>query len=159
MKDALRKQLVRAHLRHLVVLGGIDFSFNEDSQERWTPHWQPHWQLAVEGCSSEEFIKALKAWYSKDPKDKACPKPIYTDEIDNPIEQLSYLVKPFFERRVSYTDKDGKSDAKDWPLKPKQLREIAVFMDRFDMTDRLFMQNVRRYGPKLVRQKKTKSTK
>jgi hypothetical protein len=86
------------------------------------------------------------------PKDKACPKPIFTDEIDNPIEQLSYLMKPFFSRRVTYKNRKGKSATRDCKLKSAQQLEIAVFMDRWAMTDRLFMQNVRRYGGKLVRQ-------
>ena len=147
MKDRLRKQLVRRGLGHVAVIGSIDFSFNEDAEHRWSSHWQPHWQLAVTGCSERDLIGALKAHF---PADDAAPRPIYTSAIQDPIEQLSYLLKPFFSRRVSYIDDQGQANTRNAPLKPQQLTEIAVFMAQYEMTDRLFLQNVRRYGARLV---------
>lgn len=52
----------------------------------------------------------------------------------------------FGRTRISYVNDHGQADTRKCSLKPAQAREIAVFMDQQEMTDRLFLQNVRRYG-------------
>jgi hypothetical protein len=147
IKDAFRKQLVRGGLSDVTVLGGVDFSFNVDSASRWQPHWQPHIQIVATGCSPAKFLSRIRDNY---PTDGITSRPVWTSEVQNPVSTISYLLKPYFSRRVSYTDDHGQANTRKCGLKPAQLREIAVFMDRHEITDRLILQNLRRYGGELI---------
>lgn len=146
MKDSLRKQLVRAKLSHIAAIGAIDFTFNEHSYDRWPAHWQPHFHLAVEGCTGEQWKHALARYF---PADAACSKPIQTAPIKDPMEQLSYLMKAYFVRRVSYVDDQRRLNTRITGLKRDQLVEVSTFIASFKVTDRIFMRNVRLQGYQL----------
>src|SRR5665213_1756655 len=135
---------------HTTVIGGIDFSFNVHDQNQLSPHWQPHFQFVIEGCTESQLKDALRRHY---PKANSIPKPLKIETVrdDDEVNVFSYLVKPFFERRISYVNHDGQAGTRKISLKPPELREITAFMSRYEITDRLIMQNVRRYGDKLVR--------
>src|SRR3954447_15142132 len=55
------------------------------------------------------------------------PRPLVIKPVQDPARPFSYCVKPFCERRVSYTGADGKRRLRHLALKSPQLRELALF--------------------------------
>ena len=149
LKRQARRHIERAGLSDVVGIGGIDFSFNEHSDKRWEPHWQAHLYLILQGAPAAQIKKALAAFY---PVTVSVPRPLKARRVDTPAGAFSYAMKAIFDRRVSYVDgnRNGNDNTKDYPLRPAQLRELVVFLDRHQPTDRLFLRNVRRRGAELV---------
>ena len=148
IKDLLRQQINRVGLGHLVAVGGVDMSFNEHADNIWPPHWQAHFHIAIQGARDEDFGDRVDRFY---PADKVCLRPIVVDPVRNAEKQLSYLAKPYFARRVSFITSAGVRNARDYPLKDYQLREITLFLSKSDMMDRIFLFNCRRYGSSVNR--------
>ncbi|HYG87969.1 MAG TPA: hypothetical protein VD978_17065, partial [Azospirillum sp.] len=59
--DQYRKRLRRAGFEDLVIVGGVDFSFNTDSLGRWGDHWCAHLYILVGGIGDcREFrVRAI----------------------------------------------------------------------------------------------------
>lgn len=136
------------------VIGGVDVSFNEDARGIVAPHWQVHVAFAVLGAGSDaaarkQLVKAIGAGFDLEPTAK---EPLKVQQLKNPAEQLSYLLKALFLRRVSIIDKRGHRNTLPNPpgLKRPQLVELSEWLATHALTDRLILYRARRVGIKIV---------
>lgn len=140
-----------AGLGDLVIIGGIDFSFNVDSTGRWSDHWCPHFALLVLGATR----KTVKAALSKRFRASVCvPRPVKTKTINDPLGLVTYLIKSVYFRRSSYLAANERYNARRLPLKAAQEHELTLFLDQFQPVDRLFLQKIRIKGAGLVKESK-----
>jgi len=152
-KDWLLDKLKDAGLGGLAVVGGIDFSFNVDAEERWRDHWRPHFALLVLGKSKEEVKAALEPHLHAT---AAVPRPIKTVDASKPLKLITYLMKSIYLRRSSYLANNGRYNTRNLPLKAAQEHELTLYLDQHQPTDRLFLQNIRIRGAELVVMSKSK---
>jgi hypothetical protein len=66
-----------------VALGGIDFSFNEDHEQKHLPFWSPHFYLITSTKHKKTLSKKLCKLFSK------------TEEIPRPVQITSFKNKAF----------------------------------------------------------------
>lgn len=137
----------------LPVYGGIDISFNEDARTGEPGHYQVHLAFAILGhANSKEAHADLKRRIEKAfDLEPTVARPVRMDPIRDPMRQLSYLYKATFFRRVSIIGRGGRADTKLYPLKPQHLAEIALWLERGSMTDRLVLYGLRRRGTRIIR--------
>lgn len=134
------------------VIGGIDVSYNEKVSSAGAGHYQVHFAFTVLGHSSkkddrEKLKEQIKSVFPLEPTAR---RPVHVKPLGGPIEQLSYLYKTEFSRRVSIIDRRGKSNTLDCPLKSGQAVEIAVWLDSSTVLDRLLLHGLRRRGAEIV---------
>ena len=82
------------------VLGGIDFSFNEDRDERYPPFWSPHAYLIAPSILDTQ-IKTLRKCFGSTAE---IPKPLMVTPLQNNASRTSYALKMTFEQRVGYEE-------------------------------------------------------
>lgn len=139
-----------AGLGNLVMVGGIDFSFNTDGAGRWPDHWCPHFAVLVIGATPNTVKAALSKRFRAS---SVVRRPVNAKAVTDPLGGITYLIKSVYSRRSSYFDKKKKRyDARDLPLKAPQEHELTLFLDQFQPVDRLFLQNIRIKGAKLVKE-------
>ncbi|WP_374631139.1 hypothetical protein [Ferrovibrio sp.] len=149
MLDSFRQQLRRAGYGDGIAVAGVDLSFNEHSEGLWTPHWQPHFYGIVLTANSTKQVKAdLEKYFASD---ESVRVPIKVNRLKHPMRAVSYLWKPFFQRRISYVAPNGRQAARKLPLRPKQLREVASYFADKAPTERLLFIGIRRRGQELVK--------
>jgi hypothetical protein len=136
----------------LPIYGGIDISFNEDARTQEPGHYQVHFAFAILGHANlKEAHVALKRRIEEAfDLEPMAARPVRVDPIRNPMRQLSYLYKAAFFRRVSIVGRGGRADTMVRPLKAKHLAEIALWLDRGSLTDRLLLYGLRRQGGRIV---------
>lgn len=139
----LKRQLIRYELGPLPFVAGTDFSYNEDSEERYEPHWQVHFWIYVVGPMFKLEKDGLTRFF---PADLTVPKPTMVKPVTDEMEAVSYLWKSVFHRRVTYVDSNGRLNTRKVPLKPDQEREIRVYLDQYAPTDRLCLNGLQRRG-------------
>jgi hypothetical protein len=158
----IERALKEAGLSHIRIIGGMDISLNEEtpsSGDRWPSYWQIHWCLIVQGCGQKKLKLALAKAF---PATDRVPRPVRIQQIkDTPADMaraISYSFKSVFFRRVSYRSPRSAArpeqlcfQTRVCPLKTQQRIELALFLDRFPVTQRLLLRNVRRHGTRLVR--------
>jgi hypothetical protein len=143
----LRKINERIQRRHqraglLLVFAGVDVSYNEDSAGRWAPHWQ----LQVYGVCVGLDVTDVRARLAKQyPDSDTTPKPLRVRRCRNLAKALSYMIKPYFGRRVSYLDNTGRFNTRKVPLKRPQAQELATWIDQYPLTARYALTGCRRY--------------
>lgn len=146
--DGFRQQLRRAGYGDCIAVAGVDLSFNEHSEGLWAPHWQPHLYGLVLTADSPKQVKARLAKYFQ--SDESVLVPVKVNRLKNPMRAVSYLWKPFFQRRISYVAPNGRNAARKLPLRPERLREaVSYFADKAP-TERLLFTGIRRRGQQLV---------
>jgi hypothetical protein len=139
----LKRQLIRYELGPLPFIAGADFSFNEDSEERYEPHWQLHFWIYVVAPTLKLLPTGLARFF---PIDITIPVPIMVKPVTDEMEVVSYLWKSVFFRRVTYLAPDGRFNSRKVSLKPDQERELRIYLDRYAPTDRLCMNGLQRRG-------------
>ena len=146
--ERVRRQMQRAGLGRIAVMGGVDISWEEDGNGEGEGVWQPHLHLIVAGCSAKEIREALDRHY---PRTAEVSRPVDAKEVKDAVRQFSYCHKPFWTRRVSWTDEKGKR-RRGLPLglKPEQQREAALFGSKLRPSELLFLYGVRQRGVRLV---------
>ena len=151
----LRKINERIQRRHqraglALVFTGIDISWNEDSEERWPPHWQLQVYGVCVGLDVTEVRSRLAKQY---PANNTTPKPLRVRRCKrkrrNLARALSYMIKPYFGRRVSYIDDTGRFNTRKVPLKRPQAQEVATWIDQYPLTARYALTGCRRYGDRI----------
>jgi hypothetical protein len=159
MREQIWKSLDRA-IPGYHAIGGFDVSFNELAGRSQPPgHYQIQLACAVLGYprdkkSREQLREALKAAFSLEPSAHIA---VQVKVLRDLIEQLSYLLKRLFVRRVSIIDKRGRRNTLHRPLKSHQAAEIAAWLSGFPQTDRLLLYGLRRKGDAIVPTKTSKS--
>lgn len=147
-KDRLSRKLLDSGLDKMIIIGGIDFSFNTDGEGRWPDHWCPHFALLILGATPEEVTAALDPHFESSVR---VPRPVKAKKVNDLLRLTTYLVKSTYSRRSSYLAKNGRYNTRDLPLKASQEHEITLFLDQFQPVDRLFLQNIRIRNAKLVK--------
>lgn len=141
-------RLQRRHQRAMLplVFAGVDISYNEDSEGRWTPHWQLQvYGVCVAVDKTELRIRLARQYRGND----TTPKPLRVRECENLAMALSYMIKPYFGRRVSYRDRTGKFTTLKVGLKRPQAQELATWIDQYPLTARYALTGCRRYGDRI----------
>jgi hypothetical protein len=148
--ERVKRQMQRAGLSEITVVGGVDVSWEEDGDGESEGVWQPHLHMIVAGCSGEEIKKVLDRHYPRTPEVR---EPVDTPEVKDPVRQFSYCHKPFWQRRVSWTNPQGKRrrNPSIKALKAEQQREAALFGARLRPSELVLLMGVRQRGKKLVR--------
>lgn len=152
MVKQLQTQLARGGLRHVVVFGGVDFSFNVDATgtKGWEPYWAPHFHLVVIGTTKKALKAALDRHFDKD---ETVAKPIQVtplrETLKDRCEFLSYCLKTAFERKVYRRTKKGIRPSNEDLNKAESL-ELAMYLEKYLPFHRMFLKNASRIGSKLV---------
>jgi hypothetical protein len=66
------------------------------------------------------------------------------------LEAISYAYKSVFMRRSTYTDDDGKTQTRAYPLKGPDYRELLQFLAKYKVGSRAILRGVRRNGKLFV---------
>jgi hypothetical protein len=149
----INERLQRRHQRAglPLVFTGVDISYNEDSEGRW----EPHWQLQVYGvCVGVDVAEVTTRLAKLHPANNTTPKPLRVRRCKkkrrNLAKALSYMIKPYFGRRVSYLDDDtGRFNTRKVTLKRAQAQELATWIDQYPLTARYALTGCRRYGDRI----------
>ena len=139
----LKRQLIRHELGPLPFVAGVDFSYNEDSEQRYEPHWQIHFWIYAVGPMVKLEKDGLTRFF---PADGTIPVPVMVKSVTDPIEGISYLWKSVFFRRVTYLAPNGRFNSRKVALKPNQERELRICLDHYAPTDRLCLNGLQRRG-------------
>jgi hypothetical protein len=144
----INERLQRRHQRAglALVFAGVDISWNEDSEERWPPHWQLQVYGVCVGLDVTEIRSRLAKQY---PANDTTPKPLRVRRCRNLAKVLSYMIKPYFGRRVSYLDDTGRFNSRKVGLKRQQAQELARWIDNYPLTARYALTGCRRYGSRI----------
>ena len=81
------------------AIGGIDFSFNEDRDQKWQPFICPHIYLIVSTNDREKLRRTLKTIFANTIE---VHRPIKLPLFQNKPYRRSYSLKMTFKRRISY---------------------------------------------------------
>ena len=133
------------------ILGGIDVSLNESAGSKAGGWFQVHYAFAIFGHDdSDEARHQLEGDLGSVVKtEPTADRPIYSQPIRNPMEQLSYLNKSRFSKRLSIIDNRDQKNTLYFDLQADPTAEISAWLDRYTFTDRLLLQNLRRVGDRL----------
>jgi len=82
-----------------VTLVAIDFSFNEDHEQRYLPFWSPHFYLITSTDHRKTLSKTLCRLFSKTDE---IPRPVWVPTFRNKAHRRSYALKMRFIRRIGY---------------------------------------------------------
>jgi hypothetical protein len=77
------------------------------------------------------------------------PRAVRVTALEDRPRQLSYLLKSSFVRRVSVTDKRGRSNTLHFPLKNRQRAELATWLSSYPISTRLVTSGLHRRGASL----------
>ena len=83
-------------------IGGIDFSFNEDRDQKWQPFICPHIYLIASTDDREKLRRMLKPIF---PKTIEVHRPIKLPLFQNNAYRRSYSLKMIFKLRINYYKK------------------------------------------------------
>jgi hypothetical protein len=143
---ALKRQLERAGLPGLVLVGGLDLSLEIDRRAHGPDAWQPHVHAVIAGCTSQELRRALEGLY---PATVEVERPLRIDAVRDRARQVSYCFKGLHRRRVRDFDAGGEPSTARYPLRDDESREVLRFLDRHGFAELLVLKGVRRYGSRL----------
>jgi hypothetical protein len=124
-----------------VVIGGMDFSFNEDEHGKYNPFWCQHYYLITSTQDRNKLLKALKAFF---PKTKAIPRSVKIPPFDNKSRRRSYALKTMFTRRIGYdeikTNAFGKKrkcrNTRRDRLRSRERFELFMYLDKIGLARR-----------------------
>ena len=142
----MQRRLKRA-LRKIgldIVIGGIDFSFNEDRDGRYEPFWSPHFYLITSVTDERKLKRQLKQAFKRAP---GIPRPVKVSRFDNSARRRSYAFKMVFHRRIGMTNenrRDGRecrNTSRD-KLRAAERVELSAYLDRVGFEQRLIFRKV-----------------
>ncbi len=128
---SLRKRLIRAGLIDTPVIGGFEMIYRARERE-----WVLHVNLVIFGGSKT----AIRAFASRVRGARA----VRRDDLKNPVEQLSYILK-FTTYHRPHEQHDARK-ARAVPLNPTEHFELVQWMAQYEFSDHLFLFNARRLG-------------
>ncbi|MCP3441981.1 hypothetical protein [Bradyrhizobium sp. CCGUVB14] len=134
----LRKRLVRAGLRDVVVVGGLEMIYRARQGI-----WVLHINLAFLGGEAETMAAFERTFQNSD-----LYRPVVTVDLQDRPQQLSYLLKFTTYHRPFAQIGPAKSPAK--PLNPDLHYELVCWMAQHEFADHMFLFNARRYGPTIT---------
>jgi hypothetical protein len=132
--DRLRKQLQRAGLGTVPVIGGIEIVYKANKRV-----WVLHANLVMIGGK-----KAARKKFAQGFKGGDIERPITWARLKKAPKQLSYILKFSTYHRPYEQQGSAKSEAK--PLNPKEHAALVKWMSQFEFEDFLLLINARRQG-------------
>lgn len=112
IKNKLYQQLYRIGFKDPIV-GSIEIDFHTDIEK-----WMPHFHLLVK--KDHEKIELLEKYSHRknnlNTRDGVIDKPMKVQDLEDPIEQLSYLFKSYAKEIRSYINDEGKRRTKPYRL-------------------------------------------
>jgi hypothetical protein len=134
VQHRLRKQLQRAGLGKVPVIGGIEMVYKARKRV-----WLLHVNLVMIGGK-----KAARKKFAQGFKGGDIERPITRARLKKPAKQLSYVLKFSTYHRPYEQQSSTKSEAK--PLNPKEHAALVKWMSQFEFQDFLVLVNARRKG-------------
>jgi hypothetical protein len=146
---SLGERLQKRHERagFPLVFAGVDVSLNVFDNSTSTRRWQLQVYGVVIGCTPEQVRTALSGLY---PAGKRTPRPLKVNRCNKFAATVSYTIKPYFGRRVSYIGRNGRRQTRKVPLKSSEIRELAVWIDQYRLADRYLLRGCRRKQGKRI---------
>lgn len=121
-----------------VALGAIDFSLNEDREQKYLPFWSPHFYLITSTADKATLKKKLRRLFSKT---KEVPRPAKITSFKNIARRRSYALKMNFKRRIGYNDikkiRKCRNTSRD-KLRAAERFELFIYLDLVGLADRVF---------------------
>jgi hypothetical protein len=133
-RHLLRKRLERTGLAEAVVIGGFEIVYRAREQK-----WILHINLVVIGGSRKTREKFMASFDSSD-----IYRPVFPAPLENPLKQLSYVLK--FGTYHRPHQQRGSAKSKATPLNKPEHRALVSWMSRREFKDFLFLFNARRDG-------------
>jgi hypothetical protein len=133
-RHELRKQLQRAGLGKVPVIGGIEIVYKANKRV-----WVLHANLVMIGGKKTARKKFRQGFKGGD-----IERPIIRARLKKPAKQLSYVLKFTTYHRPYEQQGSTKSEAK--PLNPKEHAALVKWMSQFEFQDFLVLVNARRKG-------------
>lgn len=147
LSERVKRQWQRAGLGEILVMGGVDMSWEEDGSGEGEGVWQPHLHMIVGGCSGSAIKKVLARHW---PPTAEVPRPLKVQSVKEAVRQFSYCIKPFWVRRVSWTGAESKRRTRRVGLKMEQQRTVAMFGSKLRPSELLLLCGMRQRGARLV---------
>lgn len=148
LKDRIAHILDRLGLGDCWLFGGVDFSLNgpDPADSKW--YWQPHLHAMV---LCPRGLRSFRTKIKKLPNgDPSIPKVAVVEAVKDLRHVIGYCMKAVFQRRIPYIDEFGRTKFRKLIIKPRDMAELACFLDSAPIPDRLFLKNVRRRGSRLI---------
>jgi len=142
---AASKNLERKGPDRSWALFGVDVSWNVGKEPE--PYWQMHLYGVAAKLEGENFD-----WSGVFPLDKRDDRPLKRGDVGPTTEDrqkvVSYMLKGYFNRRSSYRGSRNPKARSGWKtrpfdIKPAQLPELLLFLDRYPIRTRLIGHRVR----------------
>jgi hypothetical protein len=146
----LNKRLKKRHERagFPLAFAGVDISLNVLNNAISDACWQPHVYGLVIGLTREQVREALSPHY---PPGEHAPRPLLVTRCKKVAAVLSYCIKPYFSRRSGYrNDHNGRRNNRGQPLNGSQIRELAVWLDQYNLADRYLLRGCKKQGSRIA---------
>jgi hypothetical protein len=138
IRDFLRQRFNRADLTDSIFVGGIEAAWQARCQR-----WLLHAHLLAIGVAEAAWDTLDDAW-----ADSGTGDPIQRDELRDPAEQLSYLVKFHTYHKPGQSRANRRARA--YPLPPDRLAELAAWSSQYRFQDFLFVYGRNKRGRNIV---------
>jgi hypothetical protein len=133
-RHSLRKRLGRAGLGQVPVVGGFEVIYRARSKQ-----WLLHVNLVMFGGDEKAVAKFEEGF-----RDGDLYRPVERAAVEDPVEQLSYVLK--FTTYHRPHQQRGPKKATAVPLNPPEHVELVRWMAQHEFTDHVFLFNARRHG-------------
>jgi hypothetical protein len=147
-REKFRDTLWRAGFGLCPTVAAVDLSYNEDAEGQWGAHWQGQWYAILQTRDSPSAVSAAFSRFFM--PGEMIPRPVRTRAVTEIIPAVSYVVKPYYARRVGYIDGNGRRNTRTCALKPPQLQELSELLDQYSFNDLLLLHRLRRNGCRIV---------
>jgi hypothetical protein len=126
-------------------IGGIDFSFNEDRENKWLPFICPHIYFITSTDDREKLRRILKAIFLKTDEVR---RPIKLPRFKNNAYRRSYSLKMIFKRRISYYKKRKERPTKSRNTSYDKLRvdpriELFKYLHQIGLAARVIFRGIK----------------
>ena len=123
------------------VIGGIDFSYNEDRDGKYQPFWCIHVYIVTSIGNRGRIKRQLKRIYLSDSR---IPRPIKISGFSNSARRRSYAFKTIFFRRVGYdavikrngVERKCRDTSQD-RLRVRERLELFAYLDQCGLAQRV----------------------
>lgn len=127
-----------------IVIGGIDFSFNEDRDGNYEPFWSPHFYLITSVSDERKLKRQLKQAFKAAP---GIPRSVKVSRFDNSARRRSYAFKMVFHRRIGISNENRRDGRKCRNTSRQRLRaaerlELFMYLDQVGFEQRLIFRKV-----------------
>jgi hypothetical protein len=138
----LKSRIQREHRRagFPLAFAGINISLNDESPSKNPPFWQARVDGVVVGLEVDAVKAALGRLY---PRAASTSRPLERSELS---QALNDVIKPTFARRVTRIGGMGRQTTDNYDLDASQLRELALALGEFELTERYALTGCRRHN-------------